>query len=608
VRPVSAGLLRILSPAHAQCVALLSSETLKVPARGSLLSISGECVHYAPRHRQRDGQREAHNLAEQIGGTSFSVQQSGDEEHGTERVGEDAGPKNNVSKLTLDPVLSQERVEYSPDKKSSLAATVSHFSQGKRGQGGGAPGRKRSAMKVQQHVSPWPCDEERDLYQDPDLGFGTHELEHAPETKDSNPTPTSAYEALTAAAGLISAGLISHRDAFAATVGEGEEGGGGGGGGGEEGGGCGGGGGGGGGGGEANPRARPATAPAPRIIHMITSHWVEDKAGVSPRARLLSQKPKWVRPSHALAGSGAWAADGNRNGRDLMKSGGNNGLGLQLQVANTSAHALSSLSLSDWPVILNQTLAPILSMSEAGSEDVPVRFNSTGGEDVPVREDVTGEHSDAPQHLIIQEITQHPPPRYASNLKSLLPKYEVPYDTVVEQGRDEGRDQSAGPSAPAARHSPPSTRQSPPSANAAPIARESERARESLSGTILHRCFTRGGSVYVSSPRGTPRSGFGAEHAKANAEQRFGHGKAVPGCAVQVNRANVRAHSQEASTPSLTLTITSPDTRIMSVGSSEVEQKQRLGGRAPAARGRGHAAASYGAHILKSMFYSRFMQ
>jgi hypothetical protein len=342
---------------------------------------------------------------------------------------------------------------------------------------------------------------------------------------------------------------------------------------------------------------------------MITSHWVEDKAGVSPRARLLSQRPKWVRPSHALAGSDARAADGNRNGRDLMKSGGNNGLGLQLQVANTSAHALSSLSLSDWPVILNQKLAPILSMSEAESEDVPEGFNSTGGKDVPVREDVTGEHSDAPQHLIIQEITQPPPPRYASNLKSLLPTYEVPYDTVVEQRRDEGRDQGAGPSAPAARHSPPSTRQSPPSANAAAIARESERARESLSGTILHRCSTRWASVYVSSPRGTPRSGphFGAEHAKANAEQRFGHGKAVLGCAVQVNRANVQAHSQEASTPSLTLTITSPDTRIMSVRSPEVEQKQRLGGLASAARGRGHAAGSDGAHILKSLLYSKFM-
>ena len=45
-----------------------------------------------------------------------------------------------------------------------------------------------------------------------------------------------------------------------------------------------------------------------------------------------------------------------------MKSGGNNGLGLHLEVANTSAHALSSMSLSDWPMTRNQTLAPILSV------------------------------------------------------------------------------------------------------------------------------------------------------------------------------------------------------------------------------------------------------
>lgn len=68
------------------------------------------------------------------------------------------------------------------------------------------------------------------------------------------------------------------------------------------------------------------------------------------------------------------------------------------------------------------------------------------------------------------------------------------------QGRDEGRDQGAGFSAPAARHSPPTTRRkSPPSANAAAIARESDRARESLSATasatILHRCFTKGGRL-----------------------------------------------------------------------------------------------------------------
>ncbi len=387
---MSAGLLRILSPAHAQRGARLSSGTLKLPARGSLLSISGECAHYIPGHRQTDGQREAHNLADPNGGISFSVQESGDEEHGTDiRVGQDAGHKNHVSKLTLDPVSS--RIHGLTD--------TARRQGGKCGKGGllekmkndvseisVAPGRKWSAIKVQQQFSPWPCANGRDMYQEPDLGFGTHQLEDAcymTETDDSNPTPRSAYAALTAAAGA------------------------------------------------PNHRARPATAPAPRIINTMTSHWVEDKAGASPRARLLGQRPKWVRPAHALAGSNARAADGNRNGRDMMKSGGNNGLGLHLQVANTSAHVLSSLSLSDWPVTLNQTLAPIPSMSEAESEDVP-------GLPLPpvgLSEDVTGEHSEAPQHLIIQEITQHPPPRYTSNLKSLLPAYKVPYDTVVEQGR-----------------------------------------------------------------------------------------------------------------------------------------------------------------------------